>query len=73
MVAEKFLLDYNLFSPDDYKKNGKIIYKYYKDKHGTVCSCHVTYAFESESTLYSCLNTQPLGQFGQMVECLFKN
>ena len=22
----------------------------------TVCSCHVTYAFESESTLYSCLN-----------------
>ena len=36
MVAEKFLLDYNLFSPDDYKKNGKIIYKYYKDKHGTV-------------------------------------
>ena len=21
----------------------------------TVCSCHVTYAFESESTLYSCL------------------
>ena len=21
----------------------------------TVCSCHVTYAFQSESTLYSCL------------------
>ena len=24
----------------------------------TVCSCHVTYAFESESTLYSCLNVK---------------
>ena len=22
----------------------------------TVCSCHVTYAFQSESTLFSCLN-----------------
>ena len=25
-------------------------------KWRTVCSCHVTYAFQSESTLYSCLN-----------------
>ena len=24
----------------------------------TVCSCHVTYAFQSESTLYSCLNVK---------------
>ena len=24
----------------------------------TVCSCHVTYAFRSESTLYSCLNVK---------------
>ena len=40
----------------------------------TICSCHVTYVFESESTLYSCLNVKELlGQFGQMVECLFKN
>ena len=23
-----------------------------------VCSCHVTYAFQSESTLYSCLNVK---------------
>ena len=29
-----FSLDYaNLFSPNDYKNNGKIIYKYFKDKH----------------------------------------
>ena len=29
----KNLLDYtNLFSTNDYKKNGKIIYKYFKDK-----------------------------------------
>ena len=28
------MLDYtNLFSPNDYKKNGKIIYKYLKDKY----------------------------------------
>ena len=26
----------------------------------TVCSCHVTYAFESESTLYSCLGSSPV-------------
>ena len=34
MVAEKTLLDYtNLFSPNDYKKNDKVIYKYFKDKY----------------------------------------
>ena len=26
----------------------------------SVCSCHVTYAFESESTFYSCLNVKEL-------------
>ena len=26
----------------------------------TVCSCHVTYTFQSESTLYSCLNVKEL-------------
>ena len=34
MIAGKTLLDYtNLFSPNDYKKNDKIIYKYFKDKY----------------------------------------
>ena len=34
MLAGKTLLDYiNLFSPNDYKKNDKIIYKYFKDKY----------------------------------------
>ena len=28
--------------------------------HLTVCSCHVTYAFQSESTLYICLNVKEL-------------
>ena len=33
--GEKDLLDYiNLFSPNDYKKNDKIIYKYFKNKYG---------------------------------------
>ena len=35
MLAGKALLDYtNLFSPYYYKKNDKIIYKYFKDKYG---------------------------------------
>ena len=34
MLAGKTLLDYtNLFPPNDYKKNGKIIHKYFKDKY----------------------------------------
>ena len=34
MIAGKTLLDYtNLFSPNDLKKNDKIIYKYFKDKY----------------------------------------
>ena len=34
MVAGKLLLDYaNLFSLNEYKKNDKIIYKYFKDKY----------------------------------------
>ena len=33
---KKDLLDYtNLFSPNDLKNNGKIIYKYFKDKYET--------------------------------------
>ena len=27
-------------------------------KQMNVCSCHVTYAFQSESTIYSCLNVK---------------
>ena len=35
MLAGKTLLDYiNFFSPNGYKKNDKIIYKYFKDKYG---------------------------------------
>ena len=34
MIGGKTLLDYtNLFSPNDYKANDKIIYKYFKDKY----------------------------------------
>ena len=34
ILERKTLLDYtNLFSPNDYKKNGKIKYKYFKDKY----------------------------------------
>ena len=35
MLAGKTLLGYtNFFSPNDYKRNDKIIYKYFKDKYG---------------------------------------
>ena len=35
MIAGKTLLDYtNLFSPNDYKENDKIIYKYFKERCG---------------------------------------
>ena len=34
MLAGKTLLDYtNIFSPNDGKKNGKTIYKYFRDKY----------------------------------------
>ena len=35
MLAGTALLDYtNLFSPNDYNKNDKIIYRYFKNKYG---------------------------------------
>ena len=35
MLAGNTLLDYtNLFSPNDYKKNDKIICKYFKGRYG---------------------------------------
>ena len=35
MLAGKTLLDYtNLFSPNDYNRNDKIIYKYFRSKYG---------------------------------------
>ena len=38
MLAGKPLLDYtNLFSPNDYRKNDNIIYKYFKDKYVKSC------------------------------------
>ena len=36
MIAGKTLDFTNLFSPNDYKKNDKIIYKYFKDKYGRI-------------------------------------
>ena len=37
MLGGKKLLDYtNLFSPNDYKINGKIIYKYFKNKYASL-------------------------------------
>ena len=42
MLAGKTLLYYtDLFSPNDYKRNDKIIYKYFKDKYGRRSKCQV--------------------------------
>ena len=43
----------------------KVLVPYFKTKFSrliwlTVCSCHVTYAFQSGSTLFSCLNVKEL-------------
>ena len=36
MLEGKTLLDYpNLFSPKNYKKNDKVMYKYFKEKYGS--------------------------------------
>ena len=42
------------------KTNRMASTKWTYHKECTVCSCHVTYMFESESTLYSCLNVKEL-------------
>ena len=44
------------FSSMDNARHKKVLQK----KTKTVCSCHVTYTFQSESTLYSCLNVKEL-------------
>ena len=38
----------------------KIYFQNKQAKYMTVCFYHVTYAFQSESTLYSCLNVKEL-------------
>ena len=35
-LQQKVLSYTNLFSPNDYKRNEKIIYKYFKDKYGKI-------------------------------------
>ena len=41
-------------------ENSDVRKKTFGGKSKTVCSCHVTYAFESESALYSSLNVKEL-------------
>ena len=59
-----FINTYNL--PTNWKKNNELAFLgilliQNKDMiKTTVCSYHVTYAFQSESTLYSCLNVKEL-------------
>ena len=43
-----------------FSKNKQAYSPLIKFNNLTVCSCHVTYGFQSESTLYSCLNVKEL-------------
>ena len=42
------------------KKSENVYEEFFKWKDWTVCSCHVMYAVQSESTFYSCLNVKEL-------------
>ena len=49
-------------------------FKNYKKNMSTACSCHVTYAFQIESTLYSSLNVKELlarsrREIGSLSDC----
>ena len=48
----------NLSEVSQFKKKSKEVNRC--QTRMTVCSYHVTYAFQSESTLYSCLNVKEL-------------
>ena len=54
-------------SQDSKKREGAIFYSYsttsihsWTFRHLNLCYCHVTYAFQSQTTLYSCLNVKEL-------------
>ena len=57
-------ISFNLFWSGDKKLWSEFLRKwvwfYGHNERLTVCSCHVTYAFQNESTLYSCLNVKEL-------------
>ena len=62
---ENFILDYFSVEWEDLLKidelnDDKSTKKFLDKINMTVFSCHVTYAFQSESTLYSCLNVKEL-------------
>ena len=46
--------------PDIAYAVGNVAHFSSKPTQTTVCSCHVTYVFQSESTLYICLNVKEL-------------
>ena len=56
MIAVKILLDYtNLFSPGDYQKNDKIIYKYFKEKYGKKNLVSLDFRLKNLDETRSCL------------------
>ena len=56
------LLSYNYFLVTNTFSNQLLLEDkcFFNTATETVCFCHVTYAFQSESTLYSCLNVKEL-------------
>ena len=58
----KYLNDYDPKKPSTFISYFDMnnLYGWSMSEYLTVYSCHVTYAFQSESTLYSCLNVKEL-------------
>ena len=54
-----FLNEHSTIWPN-WPNDGAVFWVLICTMHLTVCSCHVTYAFQSESTLCSCLNVKEL-------------
>ena len=86
-IVELVLVHCNLVN-NDYQQDSRILYTFVSNKAFgsllevspanhvlTVCSYHVTYAFQSEYTLYSCLIVKELlaRSKREMVECSFIN
>ena len=60
-LASKFLVYSIAFGRGGWEGNQILRYRFsftVMRKILTACSCHVTYAFQSDSTLFSCLNVK---------------
>ena len=60
MIKNKGLIMFDMFLNPSFKMTTSFANVGRTAATTTVCSYHVTYTFQSESTLYSCLNVKEL-------------